>query len=377
MMKSALGTDTGGSVRLPAAYTGTVGFKPSYGLVSRWGVVAYANSLDTVGILANDTKKVWDIFGLSLHHRLWIRINVLIRYAASLNSYDKKDPTSLPPSTRRRIAEQAQARREQQRYTIGIPIEYNIKELDPVVKRAWLRSIQHFKDQGHTIVPVSLSATKQALPAYYILAPSEASSNLAKYDGVRYGSRAEGPDKIGPQEVFYSRTRGQFFGEEVKSRILLGTFSLSAAAIDNFFIQAQKIRRLVQDDFNRVFTMPNPLLPQATKGRSSRRADSEGDGRHVDVLLCPTAPTLPPLLKDLEKQSRLDAYTNDVFTVPASLAGLPAISVPVAMDPVDQEQYPDVSSVGMQIIGQYGDDLGVWQFANRLESGLRRVGKRC
>lgn len=215
--------------------------------------------------------------------------------------------------------------------------------------------------------PVSLSATKQALSAYYILAPSEASSNLAKYDGVRYGSRAEGPDKVGSTEVLYSRTRGQYFGEEVKARILLGTFSLSAEAIDNYFIQAQKIRRLVQNDFDNVFRLANPLLPEPAVTSSPSKEEQEENSKRVDVLLCPTAPTLPPRLDALKEQSPVDIYTNDVFTVPASLAGLPAINVPVALDPEDQEDHPAIRTVGMQIIGQYGDDIRVLDVAELME----------
>lgn len=348
---ASLGTDTGGSVRLPAAYTGTVGFKPSYGLVSRWGVVAYANSMDTVGVLANKAKVAREVFHV-------------------INGHDGQDPTSLSDATRERIADQARRRKGPGQLKVGVPVEYNIEELDPIVRRAWLRTIQLFERLGHTVVPVTLPATKSALSAYYILAPSEASSNLAKYDGVRYGSRAEGPDKAGPDEVLYSRTRGAFLGEEVKARILLGTFSLSARAIDNYFVQAQKVRRLVQEDFNRVFRLPNGLLPPPSSTspespRAEQHAQAHAD--RVDVLLGPTAPTLPPFLDHVETQSSVAAYTNDVLTVPASLAGLPAISVPVAIDDVARESLPDVPTVGMQIIGQHGDDETVLAVAEAME----------
>ncbi|KAH8732158.1 amidase signature domain-containing protein [Phaeosphaeriaceae sp. PMI808] len=275
----ALGTDTGGSVRLPAAYTGVLGFKPSYGLLSRWGVIAYANSLDTVGIFAKsipDTRLVFDL----LNH---------------------------------------------------------------------------------------------ALSAYYILAPAEASSNLAKYDGVRYGSRAEGIDGA-PESVLFAKTRGKGFGLEVQRRILLGAFSLSAQAIDNYFIQAQKIRRLVQHDFNNVFARVSPL------GRDGTAKKKEGQG--VDVLLCPTAPTLAPSLSEVKNQDPIQAYMNDVFTVPASLAGLPAISVPIPIKSElgvamkGEDDFKD--SIGIQIIGQYGDDNLVLHAANalqqRCESPQRSAG---
>lgn len=205
---------------------------------------------------------------------------------------------------------------------------------------------------------MQLPATRHALSAYYVLAPAEASSNLAKYDGVRYGSRVEGIDGT-PESVLFAKTRGQGFGPEVQRRILLGAFSLSAQAIDNYFIQAQKVRRLVQQDFDGVFAAANPLITNSSTTK-------EG----VDVLICPTAPTLPPLLSEVENQDPIHAYMNDVFTVPASLAGLPAISVPVSLNPDDVsselEREGTKESAGMQIIGQYGDDKLVLDAAKAL-----------
>lgn len=218
---------------------------------------------------------------------------------------------------------------------------------------------------GHEIIPISLPTTQQALAAYYVLAPAEASSNLAKYDGVRYGTKRlpNVPDNHdGP---LYSHYRGTFFGDEVKRRILLGTFSLSAGAMDNYFIQAQKVRRLVQHDFNKVFALPHPLMNEY--GRPSL-PDSSTDV--VDLIVVPTAPTPPPLLSEARAQSSLDSYINDVFTVPASLAGLPAISVPVLADD-DLPALPE-RKIGMQIIGQYGDDLDVLRFARiEIEANMR------
>lgn len=212
-----------------------------------------------------------------------------------------------------------------------MPLEYNISELAPSVRQAWMQSLSVLQKQGHSIHAMSLPSTRQALSAYYILAPAEASSNLAKYDGVRYGTQAEtGPNKS--TDVLYANTRSAF-GAEVQRRILLGAFSLSADAIDNYFVQAQRVRRLVQGDFNAVFGLGHPFLS------ASVSAGPKPDG--VDVLVCPTAPSPPPALSNLGDS--LDAYTNDVFTVPASLAGLPAVSVPVG-------------DVGVQVIGQYGDD---------------------
>ncbi len=291
-----------------------------------------------------------------------------------INFYDPHDPTSLSKSTRARIAEHVSHRPKNNASRIGIPLEYNIQELDPIIRRTWQRSIEFFQQQGHSVIPVHLPTTKHALSAYYILAPSEASSNLAKYDGVRYGTRADGPDDA-EGGVLYTRTRGENFGEEVKARILLGTFSLSAAAIDNYFIQAQKIRRMVQNEFNSVFALANPLLPNTSftdTSSTGQQAGTKDEDKRVDVLLCPTAPTLPPPLESLYDKncSPLDAYTNDVLTVPASLAGLPAVSVPVGLEDVDREGYPDVASAGVQIIGQFGDDARVLTVGRMLEEGL-------
>lgn len=329
---AALGTDTGGSVRLPAAYTGIVGFKPSYGLVSRWGVVAYANSLDTVGVLARDTASARQVF-------------------AAINAHDPRDPTSLAPSTRARLSLLLPPTHAPGRLPlrIGVPTDYNIAELTAPVRRAWTRTLARLAAAAGdaALVPVSLPTTHQALSAYYVLAPAEASSNLAKYDGVRYGTRGEGPDGDG-NAVLFSKTRGGGFGDEVRRRIVLGAYTLSAQAMDNYFIQAQRVRRLVQRDFDRVFRAANPLV-----------AGEEGSNEAgVDVLVCPTAPSLPPKVEGLKGQEPVDAYMNDVFTVPASLAGLPAVSVPV-----DGEE----ENVGMQVIAQYGCDDLVFDVAEMIE----------
>jgi aspartyl-tRNA(Asn)/glutamyl-tRNA(Gln) amidotransferase subunit A len=336
---AALGTDTGGSVRLPAAYCGVVGFKPSYGLLSRWGVIQYANSLDTVGILAGTVEDTSAVF-------------------AALNQYDSNDPTSLSDAVRQRIASQVPDKSTGLR--IGVPQEYNIEELTAPVRQAWNDTLSKLQQAGHTLVPVSLPTTQQALSAYYVLAPAEASSNLAKYDGVRYGHRTSGSDATPKESLpLYARTRGEGFGEEVRRRILLGAYALSSEAIDNYFIQAQKVRRLVQQDFDSVFAAKNPLHDES-KGRTA-------DG--VDFLITPTAPSLPPTIAEQKRQSTVESYMLDVFTVPASLAGLPALSVPVpigaeARDDMDSH---DVQSVGMQIIGQYGSDEAVLGIGRLIE----------
>lgn len=343
----ALGTDTGGSIRLPAAYTGTVGYKPSYGMLSRFGVVPYANSLDTVGLMADNVKPIHDIVfktGIDQEH-------------------DPQDPTSLPVASRKRCAKNSTSNLPDiSQLKIGIPVEYNISELDPSIREAWSASIAALEAQGAQIVPVSLPSTKEALCAYYVLAPAEASSNLAKYDGVRYGVRGEESDAVG--ETLYSETRGVGFGDEVKRRILLGTYSLSSEAMDNYFIQAQKVRRMVQQDFDRVFKLDNPLYePEQFDLSDMAEATGMEDKRgpnQVDFLLCPTAPTFPPKLSELQKQSSVDVYMNDVFTVPASLAGLPAVSVPAA---VQGSRYP----AGLQVIGQYWDDRRVLLMAEKVQ----------
>ncbi|MCJ1357258.1 MAG: Trimeric GatFAB AmidoTransferase(AdT) complex subunit [Icmadophila ericetorum] len=364
---AALGTDTGGSVRLPAAYNGIVGFKPSYGLISRYGVVAYANSLDTVGIFAEKSEEVQKVFD-------------------TINGYDPRDPTSVGTSTRGRIAAAQLKTHEQRRKSsqmhlrdriqheglhirkyeclrIGVPLEYNIKELQPEVRAAWAKTLQRMSNQGHSVREVSLPATKLALAAYYIIAPAEASSNLAKYDAVRYGQ--DGLDSGVSRDVLYSDVRGEGLGEEVQRRIILGAYSLSASAIDNYFIQAQRVRRIVQRDFDSIFALRNPLV---TKGY-----EISLDG--VDILIAPTAPSMAPRLVDVESRSSLNSYSDDVLTVPASLAGLPAISVPFHPESKRPISNADMdNAIGMQVIGQYGDDEMVLHAAQLLERSWRNEG---
>lgn len=257
------------------------------------------------------------------------------------------------------------SRSESSPLRIGVPLEYNISELNPSVRQAWCRSLEYFRQQGHIIQPVSLPMTKLALSAYYILAPAEASSNLAKYEGVRYGSRSNDPKCDNKSENdLYVNTRGEGFGAEVKRRIMLGAFSLSAQAIDNYFIQAQRIRRLVRRDFDVAFRAEHPL-DLGISGIEQHTRESS-----VDVLICPTAPSPPPTISDVTSakatRSPLDAYINDVFTVPASLAGLPAISVPVSGKGDTDNQESEILA-GIQIIGQYGDDKLVLEVGEVLE----------
>lgn len=336
-------------MRLPAAYNDIYGFKPSYGLVSRWGVVAYANSLDTVGYMAKDVKTI-----RLLHNEL-----------GSLDAHDEKDPTSLNLATRKRILQTVKAqKRQRQSIRFGVPTEYNIEELSPIVREVWLETLQRVQAAGHTIHPISLPTTRQALSAYYVLAPAEASSNLAKYDGVRYGSHP--PDAtLSTHTQLFAKTRQHGFGEEVRRRILLGAYSLSADAIDNYFMQAQRIRRMVVRDFDAAFAMPNVLT---TDDASLRTEDSDAEAKtQIDAIICPTAPTLAPTLEEVARQAPLDAYAGDVFTVPASLAGLPAISVPVTPNATTSMPH-GVHFVGMQIITQYGDDEACLDYAALLSS---------
>ena len=347
----AVGTDTGGSVRLPAAYTNVFGFKPSYGRYSRWGVVPYANSLDTVGLLSKSFHKMLetdDILGVS----------------------DARDPSNLSKSFRTRqksvyaVEKHAYYQADNKRCTIGIPLEYIVEELDEAVRSAWTLVLKVCKEMGHTIVPISLPHTKHALSAYYVLAAAEAASNLSKYDGVRYGTRSNSTDGAG--HALYSETRGQGFGDEVKRRILLGSYTLSSEAIDNHFIKAQKVRRLVQQDFDRVFAKPNPLKDREQHNLSALDESVEMDDKagppQVDFIICPASPTRSPTIKDLENHSPIDTYLNDVFTVPASLAGIPVMTIPTRILTANRGEN-DPLATGMQIMAQFWDDRRLRLFA--------------
>lgn len=340
---AALGTDTGGSVRLPAAYTGIVGFKPSYGYISRWGIVPYANSLDTVGILAPTCEAALQIFSVISRH-------------------DPKDPTSCREDVRSGTAAPSKwpdSQPDPKQFRIGVPKEYNTQELEPTVRNAWSKTLQGLQAAGHSIHPVSLPMTQAALSAYYVIAAAEASSNLAKYDGVRYGNQASGNDSAG--QNLYSRIRGAGLGKEVQRRILLGSYSLSADAIDNYFIKAQKVRRLVQQDFNNVFRQDHPLLPLAS---------CKGTDAGIDFLVTPTAQTLPPTLESVVSKDPVDNFADDVLTVPASLAGLPALSLPVAIGEAGSKNSDEPSTVGIQIIAQYGRDLALLRFGRDVQTDL-------
>lgn len=237
---------------------------------------------------------------------------------------------------------------------IGVPKEYNVQELDPLIRAAWLSGLTRLQERGHVVEEISLPTTRSALSAYYILAPAEASSNLAKYDGVRYGNKSL--DQEAPNNTLFAGRRGDGLGPEVKRRILLGSYSLSAAAMDNYFIRAQKVRRLVQQDFNKVFALNHALL-------ESKMEMNKGT---IDIIVTPTALSFPPKLSSLAENSSLTPYGDDVLTVPASLAGLPAINVPIRC-PGTRDDHGGSRTAGLQIIAQYGDDDLIFEAARMLE----------
>ena len=287
----------------------------------------------------------------------------LTRIADTIVGFDSRDPTSIPVSTRSRIAQKLLERKVKRGWgdrpsvRIGVPVEYNTAELEPEVRRAWLDTLRSLRNQGHTIHMLSLGATKMALSAYYVLAPAEASSNLAKYDGIRYGNKSPAMERT--DNVLFASSRGAGLGEEVKRRILLGSYSLSAAAMDNYFKKAQKVRRLVQRDFNNAFALSHPLL---------KRQDESGHEPKVDVILTPTAQSLPPTLSSLKHRPPINSFGDDILTVPASLAGIPALSLPVPIPRQERGYQNAPSSVGIQVIAQYGDEEMVFLMARSIES---------
>ena len=308
---AATGTDTGGSIRQPAAFTGISGIKPTYGRCSRWGIVAFASSLDQAGPMARDVRDC----------------AIMLEAMAG---FDPKDSTSLDmpvPEWEAGLSGDLKGKK------VGIPREYRMDGMDADVAASWDAGIAWLKDAGAEIVDISLPHTKYALPAYYIIAPAEASSNLARYDGVRYGLR-DLPDGAGLQDM-YAATRAAGFGAEVKRRILIGTYVLSAGFYDAYYTQAQKVRTLIAQDFKNAFTQ-------------------------CDVILAPTAPTAAFGLGE-KSDDPLSMYLNDVFAVPASLAGLPAMSVPAGLN---SEGLP----LGLQIVGKPFDEQGVLNAGLAIES---------
>jgi len=310
IVPGATGTDTGGSIRQPAAFTGTSGIKPTYGRCSRWGIVAFASSLDQAGAMARDVKDC----------------AILLEAMAG---FDAKDSTSLDLPV---PAWEAGLNADLRGKKVGIPKEYRIDGLNADVAAAWEQGVAWLRDAGAEIVEISLPHTKYALATYYIIAPAEASSNLARYDGVRYGLR-DLPDGANLQDM-YAATRAAGFGAEVKRRILIGTYVLSAGYYDAYYTQAQKVRTLISRDFEEAF-------------------------KQVDVILTPTAPSSAYALG--EKSDPVDMYMGDVFSVPPSLAGLPAMSVPAGLD-------ASGLPLGLQIIGRPFDEQGVLNASLAIEA---------
>ncbi|MDH3581138.1 MAG: Asp-tRNA(Asn)/Glu-tRNA(Gln) amidotransferase subunit GatA [Hyphomicrobiales bacterium] len=304
----ATATDTGGSIRQPAAFTGTVGVKPTYGRCSRWGIVAFASSLDQAGPMTRSVRDAAIMLGV-------------------MASHDPKDTTSVDmpvPDYEAALGNSIKG------LTVGIPQEYRMDGMPDEVEALWQQGIAWLKDAGVEIRDVSLPHTKYALPAYYIVAPAEASSNLARYDGVRYGLRVKGDD-ITAQ---YENTRSDGFGAEVKRRVLIGTYVLSAGYYDAYYLKAQKVRTLIKRDFEQVF---------------------EG----VDVLLTPTTPT-PAFAIGEKSGDPIEMYLNDIFTVTVNMAGLPGISVPAG---VSNEGTP----LGLQLIGKAFDEETLFRVGQVLE----------
>jgi aspartyl-tRNA(Asn)/glutamyl-tRNA(Gln) amidotransferase subunit A len=305
---ASTGTDTGGSIRQPASFCGIVGIKPTYGRVSRWGTIAFASSLDQAGSFGRTVEDA-------------------AIFLEAMSGYDSKDSTSanIPvPNWSALLNSDVKGLR------VGIPKEYNVDGMPEEISALWQKGITWLKDAGAEIIDVSLPHTHYALPTYYIIAPAECSSNLSRYDGLRYGLRIEGENL----NDMYELTRAAGFGQEVKRRIMTGTFVLSAESYDAFYIKAQKVRRLIANDFANAF-------------------------KQCDVLLTPTAPSAAFAIGEDEKDP-VKMYLNDVFTVPASLAGLPGLSVPAGLD---AKGLP----LGLQIIGKPWDEQTVLNTARFIE----------
>jgi aspartyl-tRNA(Asn)/glutamyl-tRNA(Gln) amidotransferase subunit A len=306
----ATATDTGGSIRQPAAFTGTVGIKPTYGRCSRWGIVAFASSLDQAGPIARTVRDA----------------AILLR---EMSGHDPKDSTSadMPvPDFEAAVGLGVKGLR------IGVPKEYRLDGMAPEIEALWQRGIAWLKDAGATIHDISLPHTRYALPTYYIVAPAEASSNLARYDGVRYGLRV---DEGGDLDDLYEATRGAGFGAEVRRRILIGTYVLSAGYYDAYYLKAQKVRALIQRDFDEAF-------------------------RNVDAILTPATPSSAFAIGE-KQDDPVTMYLNDVFTVPANLAGLPGISVPAGLD-------ASGLPLGLQVLGRAFDEETVFRVAAAIEA---------
>ena len=306
----ATGTDTGGSIRQPAAFTGTVGIKPTYGRCSRWGIVAFASSLDQAGPFARTVRDA----------------AILLK---SMASHDPRDTTSVAlPVPDYELA----FRRPVKGLKIGIPKEYRVEGMSEEIEALWRQGMDWMKAAGAEVVDISLPHTRYALPAYYIVAPAEASSNLARYDGVRYGLRVPDEELIAQ----YEKTRGAGFGREVKRRVLIGTYVLSAGYYDAYYLRAQKVRTLIKRDFDAAFAAG------------------------IDAVLTPTTPTAAFAIGEKASGDPVDMYLNDIFTVTVNMAGLPGISVPAGLDGAGLP-------LGLQLIGRPFDEETLFRLGQVIE----------
>src|SRR3984885_11930761 len=311
----ATGTDTGGSIRQPAAFCGIVGLKPTYGRCSRWGIVAFASSLDQAGPFARTVRDC----------------AILMR---SMAGHDPKDTTCADiavPDYESFIGASVKGMR------IGIPKEYRMEGMPPEIETLWQRGAQWLRDAGAETVDISLPHTKYALPAYYVVAPAEASSNLARYDGVRYGLRVPGSDIVD----MYENTRAAGFGKEVRRRVMIGTYVLSAGYYDAYYLRAQKVRTLIKRDFETCFAAG------------------------VDAILTPTTPSAAFAIGEKGRADPIEMYLNDIFTVTVNMAGLPGISVPSGLD---AQGLP----LGLQLIGRPFDEETLFSLGEVVEQAAGR-----
>ena len=311
-----IGTDTGGSIRQPASFTGTVGLKPTYGSCSRYGIVAFASSLDQAGPMAQNVEDC-----------------ELLQEVIS--TYDKKDSTSIDF---KRNDYSKELTKNIKGKKIGIPKEYRVEGMPKEIEDLWQRGIQYAKECGAEIIDISLPNTSYALPTYYIVAPAEASSNLARYDGVKYGFRAKGENLID----MYEKTRSEGFGAEVQRRIMIGTYVLSSGYYDAYYLKAQKVRKLIKNDFDEAY-------------------------KKVDAILTPSTPSSAFKIGE-KKDDPVSMYLNDIFTVPVNLAGLPAISIPAGHD---ASGYP----LGLQIIGKAFKEQEILNVAYAMEDKINFKNK--
>ncbi len=313
---ATIGTDTGGSIRQPASFTGTVGLKPTYGSCSRYGIVAFASSLDQAGPMTRNVKDA----------ALLLEV---------MSSFDNKDSTSVEfkrPTYSKDLSKDIKGKK------IGIPKEYRVDGMPKEIEDLWQKGINYAKDCGAEIVDISLPHTTYALPTYYIVAPAEASSNLARYDGVKYGFRSKGENLID----MYEKTRSEGFGAEVQRRIMIGTYVLSSGYYDAYYLKAQKVRNLIKNDFDEAY-------------------------KKVDAILTPSTPSSAFKIGE-KKDDPVSMYLNDIFTVPVNLAGLPGISIPAGHD---SKGYP----LGLQIIGKAFDEQNILNIAYAMEEKINFKNK--